>query len=96
MGVTNLNFLGVQEDIRIEELYIKTFNELHEKNLLYWKFAEELSTITNTTLTQVYNIIEKSHMFVMNSKGKITTRKIYEETTSFWRKLLDSYMNKIN
>jgi hypothetical protein len=96
MGVTNLNFLGVQEDIRIEELYIKTFNELLEKNLVYWKFAEELSILTNTTLTQVYNIIEKSHMFVMNSKGKITTRKIYEETTSFWRKLLDSYMNKIN
>jgi len=85
-----------EEEVRIEELYIKTFNDLLNNNLIYWKYAEELSLLTNTSLTQVYMVIGNSPIFVMNSKGKITTRKIYDDNTSFWRKLMDSYMNKIS
>jgi len=81
---------------KLKNIYIKVFNELFEKKLEYWKYAEELSILTNTTMTQVYNIVGNCDTFVMNSKGKITTRQIYKNNSSFWKKLIDSYQGKIN
>jgi len=93
--IQNCTKIELEEFLKLEDLYINTFNDLLENNLEYWKYAEELSILTNTTLTQVYNIIENCEEFVMNSNGKITTRKIYKNKTSFWCKLMNQFMNQI-
>ena len=88
------------ENMSEEKLkFIESFEEFVEKHYTsdidIWKDVNEISSITGTTTDNVVKYVESFDEFVKNSKGKYTTRKEYENKTKFFKKLLDTYVNKI-
>ena len=75
---------------RLRNLYLNSLDELNEEAKTPWIEPEILANKTGTTITQISEVIFNSDDFVENSKGKISTRNIYNKRTPFLRKLKDS------
>ena len=80
------------EDLIVK--YEKYVNEHIEEGFL--KYYIEIEEITGIDIREVIKYIDKSDEFVINSKRKWTTRKMYNKHTSFWKKVLDTYTHVIN
>jgi hypothetical protein len=75
---------------RLRNLYLNSLDELNEEAKTPWIEPEILANKTGTTISQISEVILNSDDFVENSKGKISTRNIYNKRTPFLRKLKDS------
>jgi hypothetical protein len=75
---------------RLRKLYLNSLDELNEKANTPWIDPEILANETGTTISQISDVILNSEDFVENSKGKISTRQMYNKSTPFLRKLKDS------
>jgi hypothetical protein len=75
---------------RLRMLYLNSLDELNEKDNTTWIDPEVLANETGTTISQISDVILNSEDFVENSKGKISTRQMYNKSTPFLRKLKDS------
>lgn len=79
----------------MEELIEKFETYIIQNNINgIWKSYIELEQITGIDIRIIINSVNNNGLiFCENSRGKITTRKMYEKYTSFWCKLLDTWTN---
>jgi hypothetical protein len=75
---------------KLRDIYLRSLDDLENKDEDPWIEPDVLANITGTTTTQLSNVILNFDDFIQNSKGKISTRKSYSKRTSFFRKLKDS------
>lgn len=86
--------MGTAEKRREFLLKFKGYIEQHQ-NEDFWKDPAEISRITQTDENETMENIQSLNDFVENSKGKYTTRDLYEKRSSQLKKIVDQINNKI-
>jgi hypothetical protein len=71
------------------------FDESVQKGGYHWRTKEELADLTGVPETKVACIVMFSGEFVTDSKGRVTTRKLYEKRTPLIKRIQDSWMGTI-
>ena len=80
------NYKNMEEFVTNFEKYI---DDNHVKGI--WKNYFELEEITGIDIRDVNKNVYICNVFIENSKGIFTTRKMYEKYISFFSKLFDAY-----
>ena len=90
--------LKEMEEIKnLDEKFSSIIEENAKKNgKSIWIEPETIIQLTGSTMTQYYQVIDASNNIVENKGHKITTRKLYQEKTPFYTKLINSFKNRID
>ncbi|WP_456437408.1 hypothetical protein [Psychroserpens sp.] len=62
----------------------------------YWIDKKQIADVLEIPIDDLQDLLKNSQSIVINKEGKLTTRKLYKEKTSFLDKLLDSLKNRID
>lgn len=78
--------------------FVLTFEDYVKKHSgdSIWKSIDEIAHITGSTESTAFKQVQSFDEFIENSNGEFTTRKLYEENSSFFKKMFDQIKNRID